>query len=88
VHPSSCSEQYPLAEARLADLLARIGATNMLASTLRNLIKRIETEKVRLHHAPQRRVCMPGGWGVGVGVFLYVASTFAGPSDRSGRAPP
>jgi hypothetical protein len=55
VHPSSCSEQYPLAEARLADLLARIGATNMLASTLRNLIKRIETEKPPLADAEAAR---------------------------------
>lgn len=43
----ACSEQYPLAEGRLIEMLERIAPTNVLAQTFRDLKQHIETSKVQ-----------------------------------------
>ncbi len=48
--PFVCSQQYPLAEGRLTDLIGRIAPTNTAAKAFRDLKEHIETAKVgRLH---------------------------------------
>ena len=44
--PAACSEQYPLAEGRLHELINRIAPTNAAAKAFRELREHIEAAKV------------------------------------------